>query len=77
MPLRARISSREPEAIQTPMETERTLGMLSVRTRRPLGSTVRRMLRGGDWVAPIGGVRVADMRLLLPLLCHSEGRVNL
>jgi hypothetical protein len=38
-------SSREPESIQTPMETERTCGMRSVRTSRPLGRTVRRMLR--------------------------------
>src|ERR1017187_6840405 len=52
----------EPESIQTPIETERTWGMLSVRTSRPLGRRVRRMLRAGDVVAL--AARVADMRLL-------------
>src|ERR1035441_5026255 len=61
MPCWARDSSREPESIQTPMETERTWGMDSVRTSRPLGRRVRRMLRVGDAGR---GVRVADMLLL-------------
>ena len=65
MPFRTRDSSREPESIQTPMETERTWGMDSVRTSRPLGRRVRRMLRAGDAVERAAVVRVADMRLLI------------
>jgi hypothetical protein len=45
------------------METERTWGMDSVRTSRPLGRTDRRMLRVGDGVAAGVGVRVAIMLL--------------
>ena len=48
-----------------PIEAERTCGMDSVRTRRPLGRTDRRMLRVGDGVAVGVGVRVADMLYLL------------
>jgi hypothetical protein len=65
-------SSREPESIQTPMETERRCGMRSVRTSRPLGRTVRRMLRGVEAVEA-GGVSVADIFLTIvsQLLCGA------
>ena len=43
MPLCSCGSWREPRASQTPMLTERTCGICSVRRRRPLGSTSRTM----------------------------------
>src|ERR1017187_9709281 len=64
MPFRSSDSSREPEAIQTPMETERIWGIDSVRTSRPLGRRVRRMLRAGDGVAGKPGA-FSIMRLLV------------
>jgi D-serine deaminase-like pyridoxal phosphate-dependent protein len=60
IPFCATVSSREPEFTQTPMETLRTCGMLSVSTSRPFVRTVRRMLRGVEAVE-IGGARVADI----------------
>ena len=66
MPLSGGGSSREPESIQTPMETERTWGMRSVRTSRPLGRTVRRMSRAGEAVRGSGvGGEDDGHRLLL------------
>jgi hypothetical protein len=35
--------------------------MLSVRTRRPLGRVVERMLREAAVIAGVGSVRIADM----------------
>src|ERR1035438_3623951 len=48
MPLSASDSSRDPESIHTPIETERTWGIDSVKTSRPFGSTVRRILRAAE-----------------------------
>src|SRR5689334_22691077 len=45
MPLVSAASPREPDLIHTPMATDRKWSMRSVRTIRPLGSTVRRRLR--------------------------------
>jgi hypothetical protein len=47
--LRSGVSRREPEAIHTPTETERTWGIGSVMTRTPLASTVVSMSRRGLW----------------------------
>src|ERR1035438_10064413 len=44
-------SRREPVAIHTPTETERTCGMASVMTRKPLASVVISMYRAGLLVA--------------------------
>src|SRR5271163_3841077 len=48
IPFSGAVSSREPEFTHTPIDTLRTCGMLSVSTSSPFGSTVRRILRGGD-----------------------------
>ena len=46
-PASAAASSRLPLSTQQPTATDRTDGMVSLMTRRPLGSVVRRCSMGG------------------------------
>ena len=46
-PASAAVSSRLPVSTQQPTATERTAGMVSLMTRRPLGRVVRRWSMGG------------------------------
>ena len=48
MPFSDSFSWREPERSQTPIEMERTTGMVSVMTVRPFGKTSFRMLVAGS-----------------------------
>ena len=64
MPLTSGASSREPESIQTPMETLRMCGMASVSTSRPLGRVVVRMSRACGVVRAEFSARTTDIALL-------------
>src|ERR1017187_4034011 len=76
MPFRSSDWPREPEAIQTPMETERIWGIDSVRTSRPLGRRVRRMLRAGDGVAGKKGGGLVMRVLVNSCVTKSGWRVD-
>ena len=49
MPLTLAFSSRLPRRSQTPIDTERTSGMVSVNNHRPLGSRSLRIIEADHW----------------------------
>src|SRR5207249_10982769 len=76
MPFTSADSSRDPDPIHAPIETLRTWGILSVSTSRPLDRTVFRILREAFFDTRTSSISVAGMRLLKPLLFHSQRRIG-
>src|SRR3954470_18102330 len=76
MPFTSAASSRDPVPIQAPIDTLRTWGILSVSTIRPLDKAVLRILREAFCDTRATSIGIADMRLLEPLLFHTERRIG-